>query len=73
MSNMTFDLDAELKRKGITGRDLARAINCEEATVSRYRHGLNIAAHHERPIAEALGLLVDGVREPVRMVSADAA
>jgi hypothetical protein len=55
MSNMTFDLDAALTRKGMTGRDLARAINCEEATISRYRHGLAIAPHHERPIAEALG------------------
>lgn len=72
MSNMDFDLDAELRRKGMSGRDLARAINVEEATVSRYRHGLNIAAHHERPIAEALGMLVDGARTPVELAEATA-
>lgn len=69
---MTFDLNAELERKGITGRALARSINCEEATVSRYRNGLRIASHHQRPIEEVLGLLVDGVRTPVEaQVSAD--
>jgi hypothetical protein len=69
---MTFDLDAELKRKGMTGRDLARAINCEEATVSRYRHGLAMTEYHKRAIAEALGLVVDGARTPVRLEATDA-
>jgi transcriptional regulator with XRE-family HTH domain len=64
---MTFDLDTELKRKGMTGRDLARAINCEEATVSRYRRGLTMTDYHERAIAEALGLVVDGARTPVAL------
>ncbi len=71
---MTFDLDAALKRKKMTGRDLARSINAEEATVSRYRHGLHIADHHVRPIQEALGMVPpDGAREAVTVqVSADA-
>jgi transcriptional regulator with XRE-family HTH domain len=52
----SFDLDAALKAKGMTGRDLARALNAEEASVSRWRNGLKIPDHWRPKIAEALQL-----------------
>lgn len=68
MSHM--DLNTELERKGWTGRDLARATAIEEATISRYRHGLAPTPDNSRRIAEALGKLVDGTRTPVTLQEA---
>lgn len=59
MSTSLFptDLRAELKRRGMTQRDLAGATNIEEATISRYCHGLAPTEHNAARIVEALGLL----------------
>lgn len=41
-------------------RDLARATNIEEATISRYCNGLNVGPRNAARIVEALGLVNDG-------------
>jgi transcriptional regulator with XRE-family HTH domain len=65
MSNM--DLNAALQRKGMTGRDLARATGIEEATVSRYRNGLTPTDDNARRIAAVLSPPTDGARTPVEL------
>lgn len=44
----------------MTQRDLARATNIEEASISRYCHGLKPPSANAAKITEALGLLIDG-------------
>jgi transcriptional regulator with XRE-family HTH domain len=59
-SDFPLDLKAELARAGRTQRDLARATNIEEATISRYANGLPPGPRNAAKIAEALGLVIDG-------------
>ena len=54
------DLRAELARREMSQRDLARATNIEEATISRYCNGLNVGPRNAARIVEALGLVNDG-------------
>lgn len=60
MSDFPTDLKAALARANMTQRDLARATNIEEASISRYCHGLKPPSANAAKITEALGLLIDG-------------
>jgi transcriptional regulator with XRE-family HTH domain len=54
------DLKAALVRASMTQRDLARATNIEEATISRYCNGLKVGPRNSARILEVLSPAQDG-------------
>jgi transcriptional regulator with XRE-family HTH domain len=59
-ADFPIDLRAVLEAKSMTGRELARACDIEEATISRYVNGLPPGPRNGAKIKEALGLVIDG-------------
>lgn len=72
MQNPFDNLADALTEKGWSQSELSRVTNIDRTLINRYCHGLEPTPRNAAKINEALGMLVDGARTPVRLEATDA-